>query len=219
LNNIDHLFFVFVSMFVSNVCFNVFSAFSHGHRAFRKAPSMKRTKVLKVYDDCTALRYLEYKGLPMVVSGRDFCNVHHWRYANENDGNDGNDGNDENEHKEGKEEQESLRAIHSVAYAEERLDLCPLVRGLVRGKLVIAGYVLEPVVGVEGGTKGGAEVMTKVTYVVKTDVGGSIPGWVIKLKSKEQPMQLLALKKMLDEEAQEYPGGKAKYMRDMREMS
>jgi hypothetical protein len=66
---------------------------------------------------------------------------------------------------------------------------------------------------------GGAEVMTKVTYVVKTDVGGSIPGWVIKLKSKEQPMQLLALKKMLDEEAQEYPGGKAKYMRDMREMS
>jgi hypothetical protein len=24
---------------------------------------------------------------------------------------------------------------------------------------------------------------------------------------------------MLDEEAQEYPGGKAKYMRDMREMS
>ena len=173
---------------------------------------MKSTKVLKVYDDCTALRYLEYKGLAF-VSGRDFCNIHHWRDANENDGN------DENEHKKGKEDQEGLRAIHSVAYAEERLDLCPLVRGLVRGKLVIAGYVLEPLAVAEGGTEGGAEVMTRVTYVVKTDVGGSIPGWVIKIKSKEQPMQLLALKKMLDEEAQEYPGGKAKYIRDMREMS
>ena len=154
-------------------------------RSFRKAPSMKSTKLLNAYDAHTSLRYLEYKGLAF-VSGRDFCNIHHWRLADR---------------------EQPTGAIHSVAYEEERLDLCPLVTGLVRGKLVIAGYVLEPV--------GEQEVRTRVTYVVKTDIGGSIPGWVIKMKAKEQPMQLLTLQTMLNEEAESYPGGRTKYVHDM----
>ena len=150
-------------------------------RSFRKAPSMKSTKLLKVYNDRTALRYLEYKGLAF-VSGRDFCNIHHWRPVGEE--------------------------IHAVAYAEERLDLAPPVSGLVRGKLIIAGYILEPIQ-----IDGNNNVMTKVTYVVKTDIGGSVPGWVIKMKSKEQPMQLLTLLTMLDEEADTYSGGREEYIR------
>lgn len=153
-------------------------------RSFRKAPSMKSTRLLKTYDERTTLRYLEYKGLAF-VSGRDFCNVHHWRRTKNG-------------------------TILAVAYAEERLDLCPTVSGLVRGELVIAGYVIEPIHGVGDG----GAVRTKVTYVVKTDIKGSVPGWIMKIKSKEQPMQLLEMKNMLDEEANAYPGGKKKFIID-----
>ena len=44
---------------------------------------------------------------------------------------------------------------------------------------------------------------TKVTYVVKTDIKGAIPGWVKARKAREQPMQLATIRKMLDEEAAE----------------
>ena len=155
---------------------------------------MKSTRLLKTYDERTTLRYLEYKGLAF-VSGRDFCNVHHWRRTKNG-------------------------TILAVAYAEERLDLCPTISGLVRGELVIAGYVIEPIHGEEGEEEAGVgvgnsgAVRTKVTYVVKTDIKGSIPGWIMKIKSKEQPMQLLEMKNMLDEEANAYPGGKKKFIFD-----
>ena len=149
----------------------------HDPRSYRKSPSMKKTKLLKEYDERTAIRYLEMKGLGF-VSGRDFCNIHHWRSV---------DGG----------------AIHAVAFVEERLDLCPVVSGLVRAELIIAGYVLTPIKNEE--TK---NMTTRVTYVVKTDIKGSIPQWIVKIKSKEQPAQLLTLRKMLDEESERHPGGK-----------
>ena len=151
-------------------------------RSYRKSPSMKSTKLLKQYDAYTSIRYLEMKGLGF-VSGRDFVNVHHWRKIEDTGG------------------------IHCVAYAEERLDLQPELYGLVRAELIIAGYVLEPIVDNEDGV-----VRTKVTYVVKTDIKGSIPQWIVKIKSKEQPMQLLTLRIMLDEEAVKHEGGKTGFV-------
>ena len=74
-----------------------------------------------------------------------------------------------------------------VAFSEKFDDICPLIENHVRGEVVIAGYVLKPV---SGGTQ--------CTYMVQSDLKGSIPTSIVSMVSSNQPMVLLHIKKHLE---------------------
>jgi START domain len=76
--------------------------------------------VVQRIDDHTSISYMKFRGMGF-VSGRDFCNLTHWRL--EEDG-----------------------RVLIVAAAHEHRD-CPEVKGAVRGQLEIGGWLLKPLEG------------------------------------------------------------------------
>ncbi len=81
------------------------------------------------------------------------------------------------------------------AFAEKFDDLRPPSDNPIRAEMPIGGYLLVP--NPEG---------TKVTYVVQTDLKGSLPSSIVNFVSTSQPTILLTMKRMLDKEK---TGGKA----------
>jgi hypothetical protein len=152
-------------------------------RAKRKDPSLKDTFIVRRIDKRTIVKYLALKGVAF-VSGRDFCNIVHCRrHDTVEDG------------------------LKFVAFSFKDPD-CPEVSGLVRADLIIGGYLLIPVRDESGNI-----VATEATYCVSTDAKGNIPGWILTMKSKEQPQGLTKLNGLIAEEADAEPGGIDAYRR------
>jgi hypothetical protein len=115
--------------------------------------SIKSTKRIKNFSNNTALIYSRYKQIwPLTV--RDFCNLVHWRLLSDG-------------------------TIIIVAFSEKFEDLCPLEDGILRGELILGGYVLRQT------AKG-----TQCNYVVQVDLKSTLPAPVINLISSIQPMNL-----------------------------
>ena len=115
------------------------------------------------YNGHTWSTYSRYKSF-MFVSGRDFYNLIHWRV-------------------------EDSGTILFIGGSLESTT-CPPKRGLVRGELVIGGWVLRPVNG------GNA---TEVSYVVNLDLKGKIPSIIVNQIVTKQPMQINIIRRFLDE--------------------
>lgn len=72
-------------------------------------------------------------------------------------------------------------------FSEKFDDLKPPVDGHIRADMITAGYVLTPV---SGGTK--------VQYLVKTDLKGTLPVSVVNFASNNQPSILVTIRKIMD---------------------
>lgn len=123
--------------------------------------SVKSIRRVKNFSDNTSLIYTRYKQIwPLTV--RDFCNLVHWRLLPDG-------------------------TIVIVAFSEKYEDLCPLEDGIMRGELILSGYVLKQT------PKG-----TECHYVIQTDLKGTIPASAINLISSIQPMNLANIKTYLE---------------------
>jgi hypothetical protein len=137
-------------------------------KCYRKDPDMKTLQLLKTFNPQTWSAYLEYKS-QYFVAGRDFVNINHWR-------------------------REASGKVFFVGGAVESAEM-PKRSGLVRGELVIGGWLME---AVDGGKA------TKLTYVVQLDLKGSIPTWISGEIMKRQPMQIDKIRNFLNEKVKQY---------------
>jgi len=55
---------------------------------------------------------------------------------------------------------------------------CPEIKGLLRARVEIGGWIIEPHLEQKGSSY--------CTYISETDLGGSLPGWAIKQANKDQ---------------------------------
>lgn len=123
--------------------------------------SLKSTKRLKNFSDNTALIYSRYKQIwPLTV--RDFCNLVHWRLLADG-------------------------TVVIAAFSEKFEDLCPLEDGILRGELILSGYVLRQT------AKG-----TQCHYVIQVDLKSTLPAPVINLIASIQPMNLANIRTYLE---------------------
>jgi hypothetical protein len=123
--------------------------------------SIKSTKRLKSFSENTSLMYTRYKQVwPLTV--RDFCNLVHWRLLPDG-------------------------TVVIAAFSEKFEDLCPLEDGILRGELILGGYVLRQT------PKG-----TQCHYVVQVDLKSTLPASVINLLSSIQPMNLANIRTYLE---------------------
>jgi diazepam-binding inhibitor (GABA receptor modulator, acyl-CoA-binding protein) len=134
-----------------------------GRKCYIKDPDMEFLEKVDEYNGHTWSTYSRYKSF-MFVSGRDFYNLIHWRV-------------------------EDSGTILFIGGSLESTT-CPPKRGLVRGELVIGGWVLRPVNG------GNA---TEVSYVVNLDLKGKIPSIIVNQIVTKQPMQINIIRRFLDE--------------------
>lgn len=84
-----------------------------------------------------------------------------------------------------------------VAKSIDRDDLCAKNPEMVRGDIVMAGWVLTPM-----------GKSTKVIYVVQVDLKGKIPASVVNLVSVKQPLCIHYLRKAMDEDFGEGAGSR-----------
>ena len=147
-------------------------------RNYRRSPSLRSKRDIKVIDEQTSIQLSEYKGIAF-VKGRDFLNLLHWRVLPDG-------------------------RILSFGTGITDDTICPPSPRYVRGHVVIGGFIYEPAAN---GTA------TRLTYIASIDLKGSIPGWVVRMKAKEQPMQLKIIRDLLDEEA-DLHGGRDAYIRE-----
>jgi acyl-CoA-binding protein len=132
-------------------------------------PQCENTQKLKVFSATTSTGHLIFKQVwPTAV--RDMVNFTHWRIV-------------------------SGGKLVLVTYNAEdyhsadKIEAVPASKGVVRANLVLGGYVLAP--DLKNGT-------TKVTYVVSSDLRGSIPSSVSNFVAKSQPMIVSAISKYLN---------------------
>lgn len=127
--------------------------------------SIKSTKRLKNFSDNTSLMYTRYKQVwPLTV--RDFCNLVHWRLLADG-------------------------TVVIAAFSEKFEDLCPLEDGILRGELILGGYVLRQT------PKG-----TQCHYIIQVDLKSTLPAPVINLLSSTQPMNLANIRAHLESTVQ-----------------
>lgn len=123
--------------------------------------SVKSIRRIKNFSENTSLVYTRYKQIwPLTV--RDFCNLVHWRLLPDG-------------------------TVVIISFSEKYEDLCPLEDGIMRGELILSGYVLKQT------PKG-----TECHYVIQTDLKGTIPSSAINLMSSIQPMNLANIKTYLE---------------------
>ena len=77
----------------------------------------------------------------------------------------------------------------ALSFSDEHNDLCPIQDGIVRGNLVFGGYVMKP-------TPQG----TQLTYVVQSDLKGSIPQYVLNFVASNQPLIVANVRKLLEDD-------------------
>lgn len=117
---------------------------------------------IKWFSHHTGVEYLQSKGV-WPTAPRDFSNISHWRLLKDG-------------------------TFITLGYGEN-IDECPEKDGIVRGNLLIGGYVMQHVPG-----------GTRVFIVVQCDLGGTLPTAVTNLAAQSQPMVLVTLRNILDKE-------------------
>ncbi|CAN0048837.1 unnamed protein product, partial [Ectocarpus fasciculatus] len=116
---------------------------------------------LKWFSRHTGVEYLRFKPV-WPTAPRDFCNLTHWRLLEDG-------------------------TFITFGFSTPFPDLCPEESGMVRANLILAGYVMRPVVG-----------GTNIFIVVQTDLGGSLPASIANMAAQDQPMALVKLRKRLE---------------------
>lgn len=77
----------------------------------------------------------------------------------------------------------------ALSLSDKHDDLCPVQDGIVRGNLVFGGYVMKP-----------TPLGTQLTYVVQSDLKGSIPQYVLNFVASNQPMIVANIRKLLEDD-------------------
>jgi hypothetical protein len=136
----------------------------------------ERKKWFNIY---TGIEYAKY--FPKwPASSRDFCNMTHWRLL-------------QTSPLQGQQQQQGqIFVMVGLSVIDSS---CPLdeTANIVRGKLYFGGYVMQQV---EGGTK--------VSIIVKSNLGGSIPKSIVEFASRKQPMAIASVRDFLEKK---YPEG------------
>lgn len=125
-------------------------------------------KKVKYFSTNTSIDYLLFKQV-WPTAARDFCNLSHWCLLKNG-------------------------TFVTVAFSENFDDLCPPTSGVVRGELIIGGYVLIP-----------RESGTQIHYVVQSNLRGTIPSSITNLVASGQPMLLAKIKQMLESRSSKRP--------------
>jgi hypothetical protein len=81
-------------------------------------------------------------------------------------------------------------SIYVLVQDANRDDLCPETKSIVRGSVPIGGWKFEPVPG--------NPRQTMATYGVELDLKGSIPGFVIKSANKDQGLQIVKMRTVIE---------------------
>jgi hypothetical protein len=124
-------------------------------------PQLDTYTRLREFSPHTGTEHLLFKAI-WPTAPRDFSNVTHWRLLKNG-------------------------TFVTLGYGERLAD-CPEQDGVVRGNLLIGGYVMQHV---QGGTR--------VFLVVQSDVGGSLPLAITNMAAESQPMVLITLRRLLDQ--------------------
>jgi hypothetical protein len=117
---------------------------------------------VKWWSPHTGVEYLQSKGI-WPTAPRDFSNITHWRLLNDG-------------------------TFLTFGYSDQ-IDECPEKDGVVRGNLLLGGYVMQHVPG-----------GTRVLLIVQLDLCGTLPTAVTNLAAQSQPMVLLTLRTFLEKE-------------------
>lgn len=110
---------------------------------------MKEFKTLEEVSDSTFINYCRFKGIGP-VSDRDFVILENYELS-----------------------EDKTRFVDASKSIEHQY---PLPKGVVRGWVYIAGYIVEQT----------SEKTCRVTYISDTDVRGMIPDFVKKMAAKNQ---------------------------------
>lgn len=123
-------------------------------------PQIGSAKVVKTYSSNTYVQYIRFKQI-WPTAARDFLNITHWRLLGDN-------------------------RIVIVSFRDRHTKF-PETDGVVRGDLILGGYVLTP-----------SPQGTLVQYLVQSDLKGTIPSSVVNFVSSTQPMIVLNLRIILE---------------------
>lgn len=142
-----------------------------------------------IWSGHSKLTYMRFKGIGF-VSGRDFCNVTHWRV--DEDGN-----------------------LIILAFSEPSPD-CPEVKGAVRALLEVGGWIIRPRPGVAAlrarygddiaaGRRPPPHADPEVdaegcdcTFLMRSDFRGSIPAFVTRAVAAQQALLVAKVREVLD---------------------
>jgi hypothetical protein len=122
---------------------------------------------VKWFSHHTGVEYLQSKGV-WPTAPRDFSNISHWRLLKDG-------------------------TFVTLGFGEQ-VEECPERDGIVRGQLLIGGYVMQHVPG-----------GTRVLIIVQLNLGGTLPTAVTNLAAQSQPMVLVTLRNVLDREYEGKP--------------
>lgn len=107
------------------------------------------------------MEHLKFKKVS-VISPRDFVNVTFWRVM-----------------KSGEIRLMAMSITDDGSSGKRRVTLPPPTSDFVRGHLTVGGWVLQPV-------KRGNQTWTRGTYLMESNIKGSIPQWVVRSAAKKQ---------------------------------
>jgi hypothetical protein len=119
----------------------------------------------------TGIEYVKYYA-KWPASSRDFCNLTHWRLLPNN-----------------------TFLMVGVSMPDES---CPvgLNAETVRARLFFGGYVMQPLP--PSAADPSPSGRTKVSIIVKSNLGGSIPKSIVEFASRKQPMAIASVREFLD---------------------
>jgi hypothetical protein len=124
-------------------------------------PQIGSSKVIKTYSSNTYVQYIKFKQI-WPTAARDFLNITHWRLLGDN-------------------------RIVIISFRDRHTKFAE-IDGVVRGDLILGGYVLTP-----------SPQGTLVQYLVQSDLKGTIPSSVVTFVSYTQPMIVANLRKILED--------------------
>jgi len=150
---------------------SIFDLIVDSSRAGELNPQIISARKPRTFSPNTAVQHLKFK--PMwPTAPRDMVNITHWRMLPDG-------------------------RVVIVSFADAgHDDICPVEAGSVRAELVLGGYVLTPCPSgiLDSRT-------TKVTYVVSSDLKGSIPQAISQLVSRSQPTIVTNILSILENDA------------------
>ena len=149
---------------------DIFTLLSRADRSHEINPQISQSKVLKILSQNSNFHYLEFKKV-WPTAPRDFCNLNHWRIMADN-------------------------RVVIVAFSNHNEVLAPQRDGVVRGDLVIGGYILTP-------TPAG----TLVQYLIQYDLKGTIPQSVQNFVSQTQPLIVSNIRKVMTKDKESSGAG------------
>lgn len=134
-------------------------------RVTRIDPDLASITLVEELNAQTRIDHFLYKAV-WPTAARDFCILSHWRVL-----------------------ENGTIAVVGISIEDPRV---PPTKGNVRGRVLQAGWLIEPVVDAKPGLTG-----SRVTMTAQIDLNG-MPGFVLKLIMSSQPMQIASLARLLD---------------------